>query len=128
LKKRTAYQAARAGRPGLWTSADVATARQQANELTRSWGAQGPSPEQVWSNRRPVNPSDRQSFQTTVQYLEQEQREAGGIPMDAILDHYQQAAVNREAIRRALVAHGLLVFTRRRIPTPIPRRKVTKIM
>jgi transposase InsO family protein len=128
LKQRTAYQATRAGRPGLWTSADVAAARQQANELTRPWGARGSSPEQVWNNRRPIRSSDRQSFQTTVQYLEQEQREAGGIPMDASLDHYQQAAVNREAIRRALVAHGLLVFTRRRIPTPIPRRKVTKIM
>jgi len=128
LKQRTAYQATRAGRPGLWTSADVATARQQANELARPWGAQGPCPEQVWSSRRPVSQGDRQSFQTTVQYLEQEQRQAGGIPVGAILDHYQQATVNREAIRRALVAHGLLVFTRRRIPTPIPRRKVTKIM
>jgi hypothetical protein len=37
------------------------------------------------------------------------------------------AAALRRAIRRALVAHGYLRFTRRRIPLPIPRKKVTEI-
>jgi transposase InsO family protein len=35
------------------------------------------------------------------------------------------AAQRRQAISRALVAHGYLVFTRRRIPPPIRRKKVT---
>jgi transposase InsO family protein len=35
------------------------------------------------------------------------------------------AARRRQAISRALVAHGYLVFTRRRIPPPIRRKKVT---
>jgi transposase InsO family protein len=128
LKKRTAYQAGRAGRPGLWTSADVATAQRQANEVARPWGADGPSPEQVWTRRVPLGANERGSFRASVDRLEQEQRQAGGIPMDATLEHYQQATVDREAIRRALVAHGFLLFTRRRIPSPIKRRKVTKIM
>jgi transposase InsO family protein len=128
LKKRTAYQAEHAGRPGRWTSNDVATARQQANEVARPWGAHGPRPAQVWESRQPISRSEGESFQSSVKHMEQEQRAAGGIPMDANLEHYQQAAIDREVIRRALVAHGLLLFTRRRVPTPIKRRKVTKIM
>jgi hypothetical protein len=48
--------------------------------------------------------------------------------MEAILDHHQQAVIDREVIRRVLVAYGLLEFRRRRIPTPIKRPRVTKIM
>src|SRR5262249_20441204 len=40
----------------------------------------------------------------------------------------EQAAAQRQAISRALVAHGYLLFTRRRIPLPIPRKKVSKII
>src|SRR5262249_30742693 len=36
-----------------------------------------------------------------------------------------RAARRRQAISRALVAHGYLVFTRRRIPPPIRKKKVT---
>ena len=36
-----------------------------------------------------------------------------------------RAARQRQAISRALVAHGYLLFTRRRIPLPIKRKKVT---
>jgi transposase InsO family protein len=127
LKKRTAYQAEHAGHAGWWTSADVAMALAQANELARPWGAHGPSPEQIWNQRHVLTGNERDSFQATVRSLEAEQRQAGGIAMDAILDHYQQAAIDREALRRALVAHGLLLFTRRRIPSPIKRPKAAKI-
>jgi transposase InsO family protein len=37
------------------------------------------------------------------------------------------AATQRQAISRALVAHGYLLFTRRRIPLPITRKKVSMI-
>jgi hypothetical protein len=37
----------------------------------------------------------------------------------------ERAAEQRQAISRALVAHGYLLFTRRRIPPPIRRKKVT---
>jgi hypothetical protein len=37
------------------------------------------------------------------------------------------ATIRREAIRRALVAHGYLTFTRRRIPLPITKKKAAKI-
>jgi hypothetical protein len=71
---------------------------------------------------------ERTAFLATVERLQQEERVVGGIPENANLDHYDQAALDREAIRRALVAHGLLWFTRRRLPSPIKRPKVTNIM
>jgi transposase InsO family protein len=37
------------------------------------------------------------------------------------------AAIRRKAISRALVAHGYLTFTRRRIPLPITRKQAAKI-
>jgi transposase InsO family protein len=39
----------------------------------------------------------------------------------------ERAAAQRQAISRALVAHGYLLFTRRRIPLPITRKKVSEI-
>ena len=47
---------------------------------------------------------------------------AGAPPSGAACD---PAARRRQAISRALVAHGYLLFTRRRIPPPIRRKKVT---
>jgi hypothetical protein len=38
-----------------------------------------------------------------------------------------RAAAQRQAISRALVVHGYLLFTRRRIPLPITRKKVSEI-
>jgi transposase InsO family protein len=48
--------------------------------------------------------------------------QAGAKPCGAAGD---QAARRRQAISRALVAHGYLLFTRRRIPPPIRPKKVT---
>jgi hypothetical protein len=48
LKTRTEHLAASAGRPGQWTSTDLAQARDQANALLRPWGPHGPTPQQLW--------------------------------------------------------------------------------
>src|SRR5262249_42484948 len=53
--------------------------------------------------------------------------EATGAGTDARQPSRARADERREAIRRALVAHGYLWFTRRRIPLPIRRKKVPKI-
>src|SRR5262249_43756893 len=119
LKTRTEYQALLHHRPGLWTLRDLEVARHQANRVLRPWGASGPAHEEVWNQRRLVSAEKRTAFRTTLQQLEQEARLEGGIPLEADLDHYFQAALDRQAISRALVAHGFLWFTRRRIPLPI---------
>ena len=46
-----------------------------------------------------------------------------GIAQEEPLDHWRSSAVDRLAIERALVEHGHLLFTRRRIPLPIRTAK-----
>jgi hypothetical protein len=40
----------------------------------------------------------------------------------------EERAINRQAIRRALVEHGYLRYTRRRIYPPIQNKKAARIM
>ena len=49
-------------------------------------------------------------------------------PLDAVLDHYPQAAVDRIATQRALVTQGLLKVTRRLITLPLKQLKLAKIL
>jgi len=127
LKTRTHLHAARYGHPDWWTCDDAEAARLQANELTRPWGAASPTPDQAWSQRPLITSDERSAFLATVARLESEERQVEGIPSDRILEHYEQSAVDREAIRRALVAHGYLLFTRRRVPLPIKLKKAANI-
>jgi transposase InsO family protein len=122
LKTRTQEQAEAAGRPGHWTSADLEAARAQAN-ASRPRRLKGRTPEETWTSRRPLTPTDRQRFQTTVAQERRQARADKGIPEDLDLKRHQQAAVDRKALPRALVAHDYLSFTRRRIPLPIPPPK-----
>ena len=50
------------------------------------------------------------------------------IGWEAELDHWRGSAVDRQAIQRALVEQGYLLFTRRRIPLVIKAGKVTSIV
>jgi Integrase core domain len=127
LKTRTHWLACQAGHAEIWTSADVEAARQQANELARPWGASGASPEQVWQARQGIGAEERASFRASVAALEEQGRHRRGLAPGQEPGHAEEASVMREAIRRALVAHGLLLFRRRRIPLPILRRKPARI-
>ena len=49
-------------------------------------------------------------------------------PLDAAMDHYPQAAVDRIAIQRALVTQGLLKVSRRLITLPLNQLKLAKIL
>jgi hypothetical protein len=124
LKKRTAWQAWRQGHEGEWTSADLEAARSAANTTARPWGAEGPTPAGSWSGRRPVSQSEREWFGAEVRRLEAGAREEAGIAAEAELDHYAQARLHRGVLTTALVEHGFLSLTRRRIPQRIFGRKV----
>jgi hypothetical protein len=110
MKARTHHEAARRGFPGEWTCEDAEAARLQANQTARPWGTGGPTPSEVWEGRRRVADGERSRFTTAVQLLEQQARRFQGYAADALLDRTAQAAVNRVAIREALVAWGLLTF------------------
>jgi transposase InsO family protein len=122
LKTRTQDLAEAAGRSGQWTSADLEAARFQAN-ASRPRRLKGRSPEEAWTLRSPLTAMDRQRFQATVDQERCQTRAQKGILPSSALKRHQQAAVDRVALPRALVAHDYLSFTRRRIPSPIPRQK-----
>jgi hypothetical protein len=124
LKKRTERQSERAGHPGLWTGLDVESARIEANTTARPRRLHGATPSQVWEVRPPLATEDRVRFQATVEQCRSEERAQRGLPVQGLLSRTEQAAVDRVALRRALVAHDLLLFRRRRIPPRITRPKV----
>lgn len=108
MKTRTHHQAAGGNHAGEWTCADAEAARQQANETARPWGSRGSTPAEVWEGRRPVAAEERTVFAAVVLQSEREARRAQGYPADTVLDRTAQAAVNRVALREALLASGLL--------------------
>jgi transposase InsO family protein len=127
LKTRTERHAARAAHPSYWTFEDVEHARDEANATARPHGPTGPTPNQLWEERRPVTTEQRSVFQTTVHRHRQDVNVEEGIAQDARLQPQEERRLNRPAIRRALGEHDYLLFTRRRIPLPITNEKVAII-
>lgn len=62
MKSWTAASAAAAGHPLHWTSADLEQALRNANELSRPWGHQGPSPQEAWNNRERLGAAQREAL------------------------------------------------------------------
>jgi hypothetical protein len=116
MKTRTHHQACRGDRPGAWTCDDAEAARMQANATARPWGHRGPTPGQTWGRRRPLSRAERAAFATTVSQMEREERTARGLHVEAALSRSEQAAVERAALARALVATELLEFTSEQVP------------
>jgi transposase InsO family protein len=128
LKSRTEQHAARRGHPGHWTWDDAEAALLEANATARPRGPLGPSPDQLWSDRTPITEAERHRFSITVADRLQEIEADQGWPHENPKDDMHQRAMDREAIRLALVEHGYLYFTRRRIPLPITSKKVAGII
>jgi transposase InsO family protein len=128
LKTRTQFEAYRNGHPGAWTSSDLEQARQLANTLARPRATHGPTPLQAWDRRRPPSLAQRDRFGDLVSQLEKETRGQDGLALDAPLDHYEQAALHRRVLQKALVESGYLTITRRRIPQTFFGQKAAKIM
>ena len=124
LKTRTAMQAAQHGRVACWTWDDVEAARHEANETLR---LRGPIPSATWSSRTEITDAERVRFELAVECQRMLARTQEGIGLEEDLDHWRQSAVDRKAIERALVAHGYLLYSRRRIPLRIKPKKVANI-
>jgi putative transposase len=127
LKTRTEQHATRQGHPGYWTCDDAAAAAHEANATARPRGPDGPTPAQAWQQRRRLTALDRALFQTSVGRLQTEARRELGHSEESPLDVNQQRQVDRIALRRALEEHGYLLYSRRRIPLSIRRRKAARI-
>jgi transposase InsO family protein len=121
LKTRTERYATRADHPAYWTCDDVAAAQSEANATARPQGETGPTPNELWQTRRTITAEERRLFQKAVQ------RQRGELGVNEDLSSKEERRMQREAIRRALVEHGFLLFSRRQIPLPIPKRKTATI-
>ncbi len=123
FQTRAHHEAARHGHAGEWNCEDVEAARLQANELARPWGHSQPTPDITFIERQSISAEDRAAFAASVQQIENEERQhrqqslLEGMP----LGPKDEKSCRRVAISRALVAHGLLSFRRRRITLPINR-------
>ncbi len=130
LKTRTETHASRYGRSRSWSFDDVAFAREQANATARPQGPKGPTSNQLWQARRPLTHEQRAHFQAAVDRCRIDshaQSECPDWPEGAPLTDRQHRALDRQAIPRALVQHGYLLYTRRRIPLPFNPQNVMKI-
>ena len=104
-----------------WTSGDVVGAQEEANaEPNRR--RRGPSRAQVWAARVSLTAAERTRFAEAYGRDLEGARQEKKYP-DGPLTRPQQAAVDRIALRRALVARSYLEFRRRRISPPIKRKK-----
>ena len=128
LTTRTEQAAARRGCPDDWTYDDAELARWEANATARPRGINGPSPDELWNARTPVTPEERDAFQQTVHWMRTAIEVALESPPPIPMPQKQERAINRKAISRALVEHGYLRYTRRRIYPPIRRHKAAGIM
>ena len=115
--------AAAQGRPGLPTRADAEQARHLANDLARPSGWRGPTAAQLWEQRQPLTNAEREVFLAAVDARRLESRQALHFSPAEPLAHYAQAAVDRRAVRDALVHQELLAIEPRhkraaRAPAP----------
>ena len=127
LKARTAAHAARHGRSGWWTFDDVAAACLEANATARPRGPAGPTPDEVWAARASIAPADRVALAALVEEHRCTARRELVLPPTGPLPVMTDRAVDRVAIRCALVERGVLLFQRRSIPQIIHRQKADAI-
>jgi hypothetical protein len=129
IKTRTHHIATQHGRPGEWTCDDVEAARMLANATARPHGRRASVPQSVWKRREPITLAQRNRFFEKLQLFQQRLDSRKKTAPPSHEPHSDAALFHRVAIRRALVARGLLSLTKpRRITPPIKPQKVDKIM
>lgn len=117
----TSYQEAlaeRHQRPAGPTCDDAEGARLLANDLAHPHGWRGPTARTLWEEHPPLTHDERVAFLASVALRRVAARAAWNFADDAALTHYEAAAVDRRAIRDALVAQDLLVIHPRRKRKP----------
>lgn len=117
LKTRAHHVAARCGRPGEWTCDDVETARLMANETARPHGSLGPTPDELWAAKLPRG--DRGLLHETLVCVTKEERELFRDESGHETEPDDEAAIERIALCRALIACGHLQLRRRRFSHPV---------
>jgi transposase InsO family protein len=103
------------GRAAGPTREDADTARRLANDLARPAGLDGPTARELWAARRPISAAERAALLAAVEQRRAAVRAQWGLASDEPLTHDPSSAIDRRAVRDALVEHGLLrIHPRRR--------------
>lgn len=123
LKSRSERHAQSHGHPADWTADDLAFAQAEANATARPKGPTGPTPDILWNLRTPITDSQRSAFHDTVNRRRAEIQTREGQPMDWTPNAAKERLMDRDAIRRALGEHELLLYSRRCIPLTIKNEK-----
>lgn len=117
----TDHQTVLHGRPGWWTSDDVAAACELANNNARPWGAAGPLPAEVFAARTPISQQERRDFALEVlgweRFLSRSRAKKHGPLSDA-----DRKEIRRHAIEVALIRLRYLTKSRRGVVSPPIRR------
>src|SRR5262249_36317913 len=124
---RTEHHAARQGHPAHWTWDNLQAARLQANATARPHGLYAPTPDGLWDTRPTLSHNARASFHACLNRQRQQARLELNYPTEGPLQGKDDRALDRIAIRRALVEHGYLLFSRRRLPLPFNTKKAADI-
>ena len=122
LKRRTRAVAQQRG-SGSWSNEDLELALQQTNHTARPWGVAGPPPIDVWRQRRLAQKSERAAFRELCARLRGQIARERALTPDQIENEFVARAVQRAAVSRALIEHGLLLVRRRVIRPPIRTTK-----
>lgn len=70
---------------------------------------------QDFETSEPIADRERAAFRKTVAEEGARERSARGLSTDCELKRKEQAVVNRETVRRAVLAHGILNIRKRRV-------------
>ena len=119
MKKRTLHIAENHGRADAWLPCDLELGRQQANHTTRPWGLHGPVPRERWLGRNPIQPEDRERFRAICARWREQVIIAKELTPEQLDREITARCVQRAAVSRALVEHGLLIIRRRVVRPPI---------
>lgn len=119
MKNRTHHVAESNGRAQAWDPWDLELARLQANHTTRPWGVNGPVPSERWMARGAIPPAERDQFRATCRRLRQAIIVEKELSPDQLVKEATARSVQRAAVSRALVEHGLLTVQRRVVRPPI---------
>ena len=113
--------------PELHPALDANAALAEANATARPKGPTGPTAQQLWNERPTLNDTQRALFQHAVNLNREHVRLTDGWPLLGPLPSAHERAIDRHAIRRALVEHDYLLFRRRRITLPFNSKKTAGI-
>jgi transposase len=127
MKDRTEHAALRAGRPGEWRAEDLQVAKANTNQLPKDPRQSATPRIDVFAARLAVSIELRSAFRSRLAQERALERQARGIAANTTLRRREETSINRQAMRRALVALGILNITVRRVPLTLKSILAAKI-